>query len=159
MANDIVESIRALQVYVSDFYASFPYIANSWYNVPSNIRRQLILNRVEECLNRDELTYPSKDIRNVYFHEGYGLTALPSSLLSFSTIFRTDEVDGVYGNVVFVLRVIKKLLQRESRTTKRDIYYQNVLQFSTQADLDRVVAIIASVLQVSVSFIYKILHL
>ena len=38
MANDIVESIRALQVYVSDFYTSFPYIANSWYNLPSNSR-------------------------------------------------------------------------------------------------------------------------
>ena len=148
-ANDMLQSVYALQTYVTNFHLLFPNTSeNTWYDLPTDVRRLVIIKRVEECLDKDELIYPSTDWKNVHYHEGYGLLALPQNHLNFSSIFRTEEEDTLYGNTIFVLKVMKQLLQRESRTTKRDIYYQNVLQFTTQANLNRVVAIIASMLQV-----------
>ena len=153
-AEGVLYALSAPQSYVLEFHsASPPAEVNSWYEMQPEERRQEILARVEECLSEQmsgqpRFIYPSREWYNVYYHRGYGLLPVSPEHLGLSTICWTEEPGCLYDRVMFVLNVMRQLLVTNSRTTKRDIYYQNVAEFSSQVMLDRVVAIIASALQV-----------
>ena len=148
-------SLRDLNISIHDFYENFiPQKVSWWYELEIEQRQSEILARVEECLKKKDVldkppfVYPRKGWENVYNHPGYGLLRQPDSHLILTSIWYSEEDNTTYSRIVFVLKVIRQLLISRTRTTKRDIYYQNINFFTSQVELDSVVAIIAAMLQV-----------
>ena len=112
-------------------------------------RRQLVLERVEEALSVTEeveedafLTYPSVgDWANVSYEPGYGLLPAENPKLSRIT---GDSL----RKLIRILWLMRDLVINNTRTTKRDIYYQMFVEFSSQAEVDRLVSVTVAMLQV-----------
>ena len=148
---DYVSEINAsLEELVSDSILSRslqPPLSSEWHDMEEEERRQLILERIEEALGVTEeeeedafLSYPSVgDWANVRYAPGYGL--LPAE---------TPKLSRISGDslrkLVRILGVMRDLVINNTRTTKRDIYYQMFVEFSSQTEVDRLVSV--TVLQV-----------
>ena len=122
-----------------------------WYSMDPEVRTELALARVEEVFHRvfeeeaTALEYPTLGVwNNVQYDPGYGLRPVE---------VRSGQVSRIRGNslqkFLHVLNVMRNLLQSDTRTTKRDIYYQHVRDFSSQREVDRLVSIAVAMLEVS----------
>ena len=62
---------------------------------------------------------------------------------------RLSQVTGPgLAKLVTVLEIIRSLVRGSKRATKRDIFYQMFVEFSSQAEVDRLVAVAVAALQV-----------
>ena len=135
----------------------FPAEECDWYEMDPEERTQLALERVEEVFRKvlieedSNLEYPTlSDWDNVKFIPGYGLQPLEDGEVYLSRM-RWETVP----KFLHVLDVMRTLLQSNTRTTKRDIYYQHVRTFASQREVDRLVSIAVAMLEVSwASFFY-----
>ena len=129
----------------------FPAEECDWYHMDPEDRTQLALEQVEQIFKKvfekgdTSLEYPSlSNWDNVQFNAGYGLQPLEDGEIHQSKI-RGDSLK----KFLHVLDVIRTLLQSNTRTTKRDIFYQHVRDFGSQKEVDRLVSIAVAMLEVS----------
>lgn len=129
----------------------FPAEDCSWYDLDPEERTELALEKVEEVFHRvlqrgeRSLEYPTlSNWDNVQFTPGYGLQPLDDSQVYLSRIR-----EGSLRKFLHILDVMRTLLQSNTRTTKRDIYYQHVRDFGSQREVDRLVSIAVAMLEVS----------
>ena len=129
----------------------FPAGECDWYEMDPEERTNLALEKVEEIFEKvleegdTSLNYPTlNDWRNVQFRTGYGIQPLEDSQVYLSRIW-----GGSLMKFLHVLDVMRTLLQSNTRTTKRDIFYQHVRHFGSQREVDRLVSIAVAMLEVS----------
>jgi len=142
---EINQSIAELRDYVLDMFSMCPPIVCDWY-LMSEERQELALDAVDSVLNIAEtdgiLHYPClRDWNNARYIPGYGLLPVPEP--------RKSSVTGdSLRKMINILELIRDLIINDQRTTKRDIYYQMFVNFSSQIEVDRLVAISVALLQV-----------
>ena len=82
-----------------------------------------------------------RDWTNVHWDPHYGLLPVEAPRLS--------QVTGPgLAKLVTILEIIRSLVRGGKRATKRDIFYQMFVEFSSQAEVDRLVAVAVAALQV-----------
>ena len=150
--DQVSELTASLNALLSDNILSrslHPPQSSEWHDMEEDERRQLVLERIEEALSVTEegeedafLTYPSVgDWANVRYEPGYGL--LPAE---------TPKLSRISGDslrkLIRILWLMRDLVISNTRTTKRDIYYQMFVEFSSQAEVDRLVSVTVAMLQV-----------
>ena len=142
-------------VYLFQKYAQmreeFPTEDCDWYEMDPEERTILALEKVEEIFKKvfvdgdTSLDYPTlSDWKNVKFRPGYGIQPLEDSQVYLSRISGDSLMKFLH-----VLDVIRRLLESNTRTTKRDIFYQHVMDFGSQREVDRLVSIAVAMLEVS----------
>ena len=129
----------------------FPAGDCDWYDMDPEERTVLALEKVEEIFEKvleegdTSLNYPTlSDWKNVQVRTGYGIQPLEDSQVYLSRIW-----GGSLMKFLHVLDVMRTLLQTNTRTTKRDIFYQHVRHFASQREVDRLVSIAVAMLEVS----------
>ena len=120
-----------------------------WYEMEPEERKALALDRIDEIFGRvlddgeTSLEYPTlHDWANVEYSVELGLQPVDSEVF-LSRIYGPTLVKFLH-----VLDVMRTLLETNTRTTKRDIYYQHVTRFSCQKEVDRLVNIAVAMLEV-----------
>ena len=121
-----------------------------WYEMEPEERKALALDRIDEIFGRvlddgeTSLEYPTlHDWANVEYSVELGLQPVEHSEVFLSRIYGPTLVKFLH-----VLDVMRTLLETNTRTTKRDIYYQHVTRFSCQKEVDRLVNIAVAMLEV-----------
>ena len=121
-----------------------------WYEMEPEERKALALDRIDEIFGRvlddgeTSLEYPTlHDWANVEYSVELGLQPVEDSEVILSRIYGPTLVKFLH-----VLDVMRTLLETNTRTTKRDIYYQHVTRFSCQKEVDRLVNIAVAMLEV-----------
>lgn len=142
---DINQSLAKLQEFVRDMFSMCPPDVCDWYLMREE-RKELALAAVDSVLIHAEtygvLHYPClRDWNNARYVPGYGLYPVPDPKLSSVT---GDSL----GKMRMILELIRDLIINDQRTTKRDIFYQMFVSFSSQIEVDRLVAILVAMLQV-----------
>ena len=142
-------------VYLFQKYAQmreeFPTEECDWYEMDPEERTVLALEKVEEIFKKvfdkgdTSLEYPTlSDWKNVQFRPGYGIQPVEDSQVYLSRIWGDS-----LKKFLHVLDVMRRLLESNTRTTKRDIFYQHVRDFGSQREVDRLVSIAVAMLEVS----------
>ena len=148
----VIALFASLEDLVSDIRESwslYPPQPSEWQDMEEGVRREHVLERLEEALSVTEeeadvahLTYPSVgDWSNVHYHPGYGLLPAETPKISF---IAGDSL----RKLLRILEVMRDLVINNKRTTKRDIYYQMFVEFTSQTEVDRLVSVAVSMLQV-----------
>jgi meiotic recombination protein SPO11 len=141
------QSISSLKEYMVQMFNHYPVMETSWFGMDRVEQAALSYQKVEEVLvavsEGETLLYPSlNDWSNIQFHPAYGLLPLMESpKMSQITKSKLEKV-------VMVLEIMLGLIESSSRTTKRDIFYQHFCDFSSQKELDSLVAVIVAMVQV-----------
>jgi len=141
------QSINSLKEYMDQMFYHYPVMETTWTNMNREEQAVLSYQKVEEVLEAvregETLLYPSlNDWSNIQFHPAYGLLPVMESP-KMSQITKSK-----LGKVIMVLEVMLGLIESGSRTTKRDIFYQHFCDFSSQKELDSLVAVIVAMVQV-----------
>ena len=141
-------SINSLKEYMVNMFYHYPAMATIWSNMNRQEQNGVAYQKVEEVLvavreGETSLLYPSlNNWSNTQFHPAYGLLPVMQdpkmSQISKSKLHK----------VVMVLEVMLGLIASSSRTTKRDIFYQHFVDFSSQRELDIMVGVIVAMVQV-----------
>ena len=94
---------------------------------------------VHSSLEPAELYYPTPCWSNVQFSPGYGLLPVLEPRVS---------VAKQSIKFIKVLEVVREMVLCGGRTTKRDIFYQNFSYFGSQREVDSIINVLVSMLQV-----------
>ena len=101
-----------------------------------------------EAQETGELWLPRPgDRQGVAFHPGYGILPDPHNC-RYTHVTQEAGEEGRFEKIVFVLQTMRKLIRSGTRTTKRDIFYDNFTMFGSQSEVDSVVAGIVGMVQV-----------
>jgi len=135
-----MSSVPALRRRVLQWYRRHPPLA-------AGVRQALaaVEEAVLEAKELGEVSYPREgDREGVTFHPGYGL--LPDDQgVRWTRVSRDQDR---FHKILLVLDTMRRLVEGGRRTTKRDIFYENFTEFSSQAEVDRMVAEVVTMLQV-----------
>jgi len=135
-----MSSVPALRQRVLQWYLHHPPLA-------TGVRQALaaVEEAVLEAEELGEVFYPRDgDREGVTFHPGYGL--LPDDQgVRWTRVSRDQER---FHKILLILNTMRRLVAGGRRTTKRDIFYDNFTEFSSQAEVDRMVAEVVTMLQV-----------
>lgn len=135
-----MSSVPALRQRVLQWYLHHPPLA-------AGVRQALaaVEEAVLEAEELGEVFYPRDgDREGVTFHPGYGL--LPDDQgVRWTRVSRDQER---FHKILLILNTMRRLVAGGRRTTKRDIFYDNFTEFSSQAEVDRMVAEVVTMLQV-----------
>ena len=129
---------------------SVPVQECDWYEMDPDERTELVMERLERIFWRvydnkeEELEYPTlSNWENVQFSREHGLQPVEDDVVYMSRISRNS-----LENFMYVLDVMRVLVQNNAQTTVRDIYYQHFRRFSCQREVDRLVKIAVAMLEV-----------
>jgi len=128
---------------------AFPEADCDWNQMEPGSRSELVLEKLEDVIWRvyngqKSLEYPTlRDWNNVEFTPEHGLQPVEEEHAYFSTISGSS-----LNKFLHVLDVMRTLVATDTRTTKRDIFYQHFTKFSSQKEVDRLVTIAVAMLQV-----------
>jgi len=146
--NLVHHSLDELQQYLINMIHNYPTMETIWSVMGRNEQVELARERILEVLEAVKngetcLLYPSlNDWSNVQYQPGYGLLpAVDNPKMSQITKSKLEKV-------VMVMEVMLRLIESCSKSTKRDIFYQQFCQLSSQRELDSLVAIIVAMVQV-----------
>ena len=139
----LASSLSSLQSRVFSLAQQHPPLLTPWQ---SGVREELAgraLQAVEDVLTEAretrELWLPRPgDRQGVAFHPGYGI--LPDPHNCRYTRVTQEAEEGRFEKIVFVLQTMRKLIRSGTRTTKRDIFYDNFTVFGSQSEVDSLVA-------------------
>ena len=134
-----------LSQYVQEKLAEFPPLNCKWYQMNVTQKQSLAMEIINDTLNEARtspyLSYPClRDWSNVSFHPGYGLVPVEHPKLS--------HISGEsLMKFTMLLEIIRDLIVTNRRTTKRDIYYQMFVNFSSQVEVDRLISVAVTMCQ------------
>jgi len=146
--NHINYVIDSLKGYVLAKHEEFPPLDTKWSIMPVEEQETHAFHLVEGVLfalknGEENILYPRlNDWSNVWFHPGYGL--LPAVGCERKSIVAKNKL----SKLGMVLEIMLELIYSRTRTTKRDIFYQKFCHFDNQVELDKMVSVIVSMIQV-----------
>ena len=148
----LASSLSSLQSRVFSLAQQHPPLLTPWQ---SGAREELAgraLQAVEDVLaeaqETGELWLPRPgDRQGVAFHPCYGILPDPHNC-RYTRVTQEAGEEGRFEKIVFVLQTMMKLIRSGTRTTKRDIFYDNFTVFGSQSEVDSVVAGIVGLVQV-----------
>ena len=144
---------------VRKFHQQTTFNSCPWSYMSDDERFQNVVTAIESCIsdilhqleetNAATFRYPNlSSWENVTYHPQRGLLPVDHNVLFTSTSSRNKSSVRKFSIILLTLHKIWELCYTGSFSTKRDLYYQNVSDYESQAQVDSAVSVISAMLKI-----------